>query len=59
MKDFKIPETRFYWTKVTALAAKGKWDMLRKFGDLKKPPIGFAPFADAAFEAGNVREAKE
>lgn len=59
VKEFKIPETRVYWTKVMALAARGKWEALRKLGDEKKPPIGWAPFAEAAFENGNVREARD
>jgi hypothetical protein len=58
-KEFKISEARFWWVKMLALAEKGRWDLLRAFADSKKTsPIGFAPFAEACVQFGNVREAK-
>ena len=59
-KEFKVPESRFWWTKMLALVEKSRWDLLRKFADSsKKSPIGWAPFAEACMEAGNKTEATE
>lgn len=55
--DFKVPDNRFWWLKVKALAELGDFDELEKFSKEKKPPIGFKPFADVCIDAGNVNEA--
>jgi hypothetical protein len=38
--EFKVPDKRFYWLKVFALATAKQWDALEKFSKEKKPPIG-------------------
>eukprot|EP01116_Phalansterium_solitarium_P018834 TRINITY_DN5113_c0_g4_i1.p2 TRINITY_DN5113_c0_g4~~TRINITY_DN5113_c0_g4_i1.p2 ORF type:complete len:859 (+),score=366.88 TRINITY_DN5113_c0_g4_i1:2904-5480(+) len=55
--DFKVPETRFYWLKINALAGIRDWASLERLAKDKKPPIGFAPFADVCLQAGEAREA--
>eukprot|EP01122_Echinamoeba_exundans_P014185 TRINITY_DN6375_c0_g1_i2.p1 TRINITY_DN6375_c0_g1~~TRINITY_DN6375_c0_g1_i2.p1 ORF type:complete len:830 (+),score=168.25 TRINITY_DN6375_c0_g1_i2:36-2525(+) len=55
--DFKVPDNRFWWLKVKALAELGDFEELEKFSKEKKPPIGFKPFADVCIDAGNVNEA--
>jgi hypothetical protein len=36
----QVPDKRFYWLKVFALATAKQWDALEKFSKEKKPPIG-------------------
>ncbi|MGH0134554.1 UNVERIFIED_CONTAM: hypothetical protein FKN15_023298 [Acipenser sinensis] len=39
-KDFRIPDKRFWWLKISALAEKEDWEELEKFSKSKKSPIG-------------------
>eukprot|EP01117_Protostelium_nocturnum_P018323 TRINITY_DN7643_c0_g1_i1.p1 TRINITY_DN7643_c0_g1~~TRINITY_DN7643_c0_g1_i1.p1 ORF type:complete len:843 (-),score=310.40 TRINITY_DN7643_c0_g1_i1:110-2638(-) len=55
--DFKVPDKRFWWIKVRALAEIKDWAALEKFSKEKKPPIGFEPFVDVCLEAHAVDEA--
>ena len=40
-KEFSVPDTRFWWVKIQALAAAGDWDELEMFCKSKKSPIGY------------------
>ena len=40
-KDFKIPDARFWWCNIRALASTGQWDRLFVFSKDKKSPIGY------------------
>ncbi|KAI0208261.1 hypothetical protein LSAT2_007078 [Lamellibrachia satsuma] len=40
-KEFKVPERRFWWLKISALAQAGDWLELEKFSKSKKSPIGY------------------
>jgi len=40
-KDFAIPDIRFWWTKVQALAASHALKELENFSKSKKSPIGY------------------
>uniref|UniRef100_A0A8C1RB87 Vacuolar protein sorting-associated protein 16 homolog n=1 Tax=Cyprinus carpio TaxID=7962 RepID=A0A8C1RB87_CYPCA len=40
-KDFRVPDKRFWWLKLKALAEKEDWEELEKFGKTKKSPIGY------------------
>lgn len=40
-KEFSVPDTRFWWVKIQALAAAGDWDELETFSKSKKSPIGY------------------
>ena len=40
-KEFGVPDTRFWWVKIQALAAAGDWDELETFSKSKKSPIGY------------------
>ncbi|XP_020529347.1 protein VACUOLELESS1 isoform X2 [Amborella trichopoda] len=55
--EFKVPEKRWYWLKLLALAAKGDWDGLEKFSKEKRPPIGYKPFVEACIDADAKGEA--
>ena len=44
LKTFKVPEKRFYWIKIRALAEIGAWEKLFIFAKEKKSPIGYAVF---------------
>eukprot|EP00268_Persea_americana_P035161 TRINITY_DN3472_c0_g1_i2.p1 TRINITY_DN3472_c0_g1~~TRINITY_DN3472_c0_g1_i2.p1 ORF type:complete len:842 (+),score=156.20 TRINITY_DN3472_c0_g1_i2:162-2687(+) len=55
--DFKVPEKRWYWLKVFALATIRDWDALEKFSKEKRPPIGYKPFVEACIDADERAEA--
>jgi len=55
--DFKVNDKRYYWTKIKAHAAVMDWESLEKFAKEKKPPIGYAPFAETCIEARAFKEA--
>lgn len=42
--DFKVPDKRWWWLKLKALAAIQSWDALEAFAKSKKSPIGYEPF---------------
>ncbi|XP_044284737.1 vacuolar protein sorting-associated protein 16 homolog isoform X2 [Varanus komodoensis] len=58
-RDFKIPDKRFWWLKISALAETGNWEELEKFSKLKKSPIGYLPFVEIAMKHHNRHEAKK
>uniref|UniRef100_A0A8C4TAF3 Vacuolar protein sorting-associated protein 16 homolog n=1 Tax=Erpetoichthys calabaricus TaxID=27687 RepID=A0A8C4TAF3_ERPCA len=45
-KDFKIPDKRYWWLKISALAEKNDWEELEKFSKSKKSPIGYLAFVE-------------
>ncbi len=57
--DFKVPDRRFWWLKVRALAQLGDWISLEKFAKEKKSPIGYAPFVDVCLKANRLEEAEK
>lgn len=40
-QDFKIPDKRYWWLKIRALAKMQRWEDLEKFSKAKKSPIGY------------------
>ncbi|XP_072335471.1 vacuolar protein sorting-associated protein 16 homolog [Scyliorhinus torazame] len=58
-KDFKIPDKRFWWLKITALAKKEDWEELERFSKSKKSPIGYMPFVEICVKHHNKYEAKK
>ncbi|KAI1280493.1 Vacuolar protein sorting-associated protein 16 -like protein [Halotydeus destructor] len=58
-KEFKVPDKRFWWLKVTTLVNESEWIELEKFSKTKKPPIGFEPFVDLCLKANNRYEAQK
>ncbi|CAG9822683.1 unnamed protein product [Phaedon cochleariae] len=55
--DFKIPDKRYWWLKISSLAKQKEWIELEKFSKVKKSPIGYAPFVDVCLEHDNRQEA--
>ncbi|KAL2623066.1 hypothetical protein R1flu_003271 [Riccia fluitans] len=55
--DFKVPDKRFYWLKIFALATIKNWEALEKFSKEKKPPVGYKPFVEACIEEDEKDEA--
>ncbi|KAG6541575.1 hypothetical protein Mapa_017028 [Marchantia paleacea] len=55
--DFKVPDKRFYWLKIFALAMTKNWEALEKFSKEKKPPVGYKPFVEACIEEDEKDEA--
>ncbi|XP_057651566.1 vacuolar protein sorting-associated protein 16 homolog [Diorhabda carinulata] len=55
--DFKIPDKRYWWLKISSLANQENWLELEKFSKLKRSPIGYAPFVDVCLQNGNKEEA--
>lgn len=41
---FKVPDKRFWWIKLKALATTHNWEGLEAFAKSKKSPIGYEPF---------------
>ncbi|XP_033834541.1 vacuolar protein sorting-associated protein 16 homolog [Periophthalmus magnuspinnatus] len=58
-RDFRVPDKRFWWLKLRALAEKQDWDELDKFSRSKKSPIGYLPFVDVCVKNHNQHEAKK
>lgn len=58
-KDFKIPDKRFWWLKISALAENGDWEELEKFSKSKKSPVGYLPFVEICMKHNNKYEAKK
>lgn len=58
-KEFAIPDVRFWWTKIHALAASHDWKELESFSKSKKSPIGYEPFVEACHKFGNNKEQAE
>eukprot|EP00878_Enallax_costatus_P027161 GHUV01029216.1.p1 GENE.GHUV01029216.1~~GHUV01029216.1.p1 ORF type:complete len:582 (+),score=119.59 GHUV01029216.1:259-2004(+) len=55
-KQFAVPDTRWYWLKISALAAAHDWDGLDLFAGERKSPIGLEPFLEVAQKHGGPRE---
>ncbi|XP_013393973.1 vacuolar protein sorting-associated protein 16 homolog [Lingula anatina] len=56
-KEFKVPDRRFWWLKIRALAEAGDWMELDRFSKTKKSPIGYEPFIEVCMENHNRFEA--
>ncbi|KAL8612978.1 hypothetical protein ACOMHN_001061 [Nucella lapillus] len=56
-KEFKVPDKRFWWMRVNALAEIPDWVELEKFSKSKKPPIGMEAFVEACMKQNNKQEA--
>ncbi|WIA22377.1 hypothetical protein OEZ85_004684 [Tetradesmus obliquus] len=53
---FAVPEARWYWVKLGALAAAHDWEALDAWAGERKSPIGWEPFLQAAQKHGAPRE---
>lgn len=58
-KDFKVPDKRFWWLKLKALAEKADWEELEKFAKSKKSPIGYLPFVEVCIKHHSKYEARK
>uniref|UniRef100_A0A9J7ZN93 Vacuolar protein sorting-associated protein 16 homolog n=1 Tax=Cyprinus carpio carpio TaxID=630221 RepID=A0A9J7ZN93_CYPCA len=58
-KDFRMPDKRFWWLKLKALAEKEDWEELEKFSKSKKSPIGYLPFVEVCIKHHNKCEARK
>ncbi|XP_068762410.1 vacuolar protein sorting-associated protein 16 homolog [Montipora capricornis] len=58
-KEFKVPDKRFYWLKVRALAESHNWLELDKFSKSRKSLIGYEPFFEACLEFNSRVEAEK
>ncbi|XP_074657658.1 vacuolar protein sorting-associated protein 16 homolog [Tubulanus polymorphus] len=58
-KEFKVPDRRFWWLKIMALAEVGDWAELEKFSKSKKSPIGYEPFIEVCMKYDQKREAEK
>lgn len=58
-RDFRVPDKRFWFLKLRALADKHDWDELDKFSRSKKSPIGYLPFVEVCVKNHNQQEAKK
>lgn len=55
-KVFSVPETRWYWIKVTTLAEARDWEGLDVFAAERRSPIGWEPFLEASKKHNAPRE---
>ncbi|KAL6073866.1 Vacuolar protein sorting-associated protein 16 [Balamuthia mandrillaris] len=55
--DFKVPDKRFWWVKIRALAAIKDWGQLALFAKEKKSPIGYRPFVEVCMAQNAPNEA--
>ena len=55
-KEFKVPDRRYWWIKIHALAETGEWMELEKFSRNKKSPIGMEAFVEVCAKHHNVHE---
>ncbi|KAM6132372.1 vacuolar protein sorting-associated protein 16 homolog [Pterocles gutturalis] len=58
-REFKIPDKRYWWLKISALATRGDWEEMEKFSKSKKSPIGYLPFVEISVKHHNRYEAKK
>ncbi|CAI7810628.1 unnamed protein product [Closterium sp. NIES-54] len=55
--DFKVPERRYYWLRLQALARLRDWEGLEKLFKERRPLVGLRAFVEACVEQGAVVEA--
>eukprot|EP00771_Trimastix_marina_P002573 gnl/Trimastix_PCT/3712.p1 GENE.gnl/Trimastix_PCT/3712~~gnl/Trimastix_PCT/3712.p1 ORF type:complete len:895 (-),score=303.24 gnl/Trimastix_PCT/3712:119-2803(-) len=58
VKTSKLPDKRYWWIKLRALAHAGQWEMIEQMGS-KKSPIGFEPFVEVCMQHNNNTEARK
>ncbi|XP_027767175.1 vacuolar protein sorting-associated protein 16 homolog, partial [Empidonax traillii] len=58
-REFRIPDKRYWWLKINALATRGDWEEMEKFSKSKKSPIGYLPFVEVAVKHHNRYEARK
>uniref|UniRef100_A0A7N8XYH1 Vacuolar protein sorting-associated protein 16 homolog n=1 Tax=Mastacembelus armatus TaxID=205130 RepID=A0A7N8XYH1_9TELE len=58
-RDFRVPDKRYWWLKLKALAEKEEWEELEKFSKSKKSPIGYLAFVEVCMKHNNKFEAKK
>uniref|UniRef100_A0A3B5MII7 Vacuolar protein sorting-associated protein 16 homolog n=1 Tax=Xiphophorus couchianus TaxID=32473 RepID=A0A3B5MII7_9TELE len=58
-RDFRVPDKRYWWLKLTSLAEKEQWEELEKFSKSKKSPIGYLAFVEVCMKNNNRHEAKK
>lgn len=58
-KEFRIPDKRYWWLKISALAEKEDWEELENFSKSKKSPIGYLPYVEICMKHRNKFEAKK
>lgn len=56
-KEFRIPERRYWWLRISALAEAGEWMELEKFSRAKKPVLGMESFVEVCMKHHNTHEA--
>jgi hypothetical protein len=55
--DFKVPDKRFWYTKLQALTSARDFEGLDAFAKSKRSPIGYQPFVHHLVEKGYPKEA--
>ncbi|XP_052253971.1 vacuolar protein sorting-associated protein 16 homolog [Dreissena polymorpha] len=58
-KEFKVPEKRYWWLRVDALAQSADWVELDKLSKSKKPLLGMEAFVDACMKYDAKMEARK
>ncbi|XP_023943349.1 vacuolar protein sorting-associated protein 16 homolog [Bicyclus anynana] len=55
--EYRMPDRRYWWLRIIALADKQDWTELEKLSKSKKSPVGYEPFVDACLKYCNYDEA--
>ncbi|XP_073503935.1 vacuolar protein sorting-associated protein 16 homolog isoform X3 [Phyllobates terribilis] len=58
-KELRIPDKRYWWLKISALADREDWEELENFSKSKKSPIGYLPYVEICMKHRNKSEAKK
>ncbi|KAM4023866.1 vacuolar protein sorting-associated protein 16 homolog [Anomaloglossus baeobatrachus] len=58
-KELRIPDKRYWWLKISALAEREGWEELENFSKTKKSPIGYLPYVEICMKHLNKSEAKK
>jgi len=53
--QFNVPDKRYWWLTIRAMAKMQRWDDLEKFSKTKKSPIGYRPFVEVCLEYDNYK----
>jgi vacuolar protein sorting-associated protein 16 len=54
---YSVPDKRYWWLAIKALAKGEYWNELEEFSKSKKSPIGYGPFVEVCLSRNNTQEA--
>lgn len=58
-KQFKLPEKYHFMMCIRALAKQGKWEVVKEYIQMKKPPVTYQFLVDVCMEQGKKDFARD